>query len=167
MNKNTKIITGITLVVAILLIAVGYATITNVPLKISGNTTASPEQANFTVQFTGETTTSDDTKVIATVDEKDKLKANIDVTGLTAKGDTVTATYKIINKSADLSAALSSTETNSNTEYFEVSSDIADSTIASGEETTITVKVKLIKTPITSDETSNVTVTLDAQPQQP
>ena len=96
----------------------------------------------------------------------------MNVTGLTAKGDTATATFEIENTSADLSAALSVVEpiTNSNTEYFDVTYNIADPVIGVNETTattTITVTVKLIKTPITQDEETTIGIILNADPQQP
>ena len=58
MNKNTKIVLGVVLVLAILLVAVGYAAIQTVNLKIeSSSAQATPNQSNFTVKFTGTPTT--------------------------------------------------------------------------------------------------------------
>lgn len=168
MNRDTKIIVGVILLLAIVLVAVGYAAISNIQLNITGDVQATPEQTNFVVEFSGTPTTSDDTKVTAELNQSDPLKATMNVTGLSAAGDTVTATYTIENKSPDLSAALSATETNSNTEYFEVSHNIAEpSTIDAGETTTITVTVKLIKTPVDTDETTSIGVTITAEPEQP
>lgn len=73
----------------------------------------------------------------------------MNVNGLTAKGDTATATYTIANTSADLSAVLSATTSNTNDEFFKVTQNIAKGTVAAGDSTTITVTVELIKTPIT------------------
>ena len=96
----------------------------------------------------------------------------MNVTGLTAKGDTATATFEIENTSADLSAALSVVDPveNSNPEYFDVTYNIADPVIGVNEtksKTTITVTVELIKTPITQDETTTIGLTINADPQQP
>ena len=168
MKKNTKVSIGIILVIAILLVAIGYATITTITLNIDGNAQANPDSANFTVKFVGTPIVSDSNKVTAGIKEDDALKATIDVQGLTAKGDTVTATYTIQNTSKDLSAALSANVTsNTNSEYFDVDFNIAESTISHGESTTIVVTVSLIKTPIDEDQTSTVGITLKAEPQQP
>ena len=91
----------------------------------------------------------------------------MNVSKLSAKGDTATATYTIENTSADLSAVLSATTTNSNTEYFKVTQNIAKATIGHGETTTITVTVELIKTPIIDGIESTIGVIIDANPQQP
>ena len=173
MNKNTKIVLGVVLVLAILLVAVGYAAIQTVNLKIeSSSAQATPNQSNFTVKFTGTPTTGGVGTTTATLDETDELKASMNVTGLTAKGDTATATFEIENTSADLSAALSVVDPveNSNSEYFDVTYNIADPVIGVNETTattTITVTVKLIKTPITQDEETTIGLTINAEPEQP
>ena len=171
---NTKKIIAAIVIVAVLVIGVGYAAIQNITLNISGTASANADQANFTVAFSGEPTT-DKTKVSAnstaasiTAAVTDDTNATINVEGLTAKGDVVTATYTIQNTSADLSAKLSATTSNSNTEYFKVTHDLEDATtVTHGQATTITVTVELIKTPITATETATVGVQITAEPVQP
>ena len=173
MNKNSKIVLGVILVLAIVLVAVGFAAIQTVSLNIEDSSAqATPDQSNFTVNFTGTPTTSGSGTTTAKISETDALKATMNVTGLTAKGDTATATFEIENTSADLSAALSVVDpiTNTNTEYFDVTYNIADPVIGVNEtksKTTITVTVELIKTPITQDETTTIGLTINAEPQQP
>ena len=167
MKKSARTIVGIVVFLAIVLLAVGFAAITSIKLNISGSTSATPSQANFKVEFTGTPQTSGG-KVSATINGTDKTKATMNVTGLTAKGETVTATYTIKNLSADLAAQLSATTQSSNTEYFEVSYKIKDPTkLAAQGETTITVTVKLLKTPVTGDESGTIGVTITAAPVQP
>ena len=50
MSKNTKIVGGV-LLVAIILVAVAYAAITNVELNINGVGSAQAKQENFKVEF--------------------------------------------------------------------------------------------------------------------
>lgn len=167
MSKDTKIIVGVILAVAILLVAVGYAAISAIPLKIEGTATGTASQENFKVTFTGTPTVSAADKVTAEISKTDPKSATMVVTGLTAKGDKATATYTITNGSADLSAALSATTTCSNQEYFKVTQSIAKSTIAKGTSTEITVTVELIKTPIEADQNATIGVSISADPQQP
>lgn len=166
MSKKNAVI-AIILVIAILLIAIGFAAISTLKLNISGQAQATPNQSNFSVEFTGEPAVSEPDKVTANIDEMNKLQATMNVTGLTSKGDTATATYTIENKSTDLLASLTAETTNSNTEYFTVSYDITEPSIGAGENTTIKVTVELIKTPVSSDESSTIGVTVTAEPQQP
>ena len=125
------------------------------------------KQENFTVEFTGTPTVSDADKVEAKLVDQKPLNAIMNVSKLTAKGDTATATYTIANTSADLSAVLSATTSNTNDEYFKITQNIAKATVAAGDTTTITVTVELIKTPITQDEETTIGVAITAEPQQP
>lgn len=165
--KNTKLVVGMLVAIAILAIGIGFAAISNVQLNITGNAaaTATSEGGNFTVKFTGTPTVSDAEKVTAAV--ANDTTASIDVHGLTSKGDKETATYTIQNASNDLSAALTATFTNSNNEYFKVTPNLAASSIDAGATTTLTVTVELLKTPIEDNTTSAITVTVDAEPTQP
>ena len=167
MNRNTRAVVGLVLLIAVLLVAIGYAAITAVTLNINGSAQATPEQTNFTVKFSGTPTVSDSSKVVAVINQQDQLKATMNVNGLTAKGDTATATYTIANTSADLSAVLSATTSNTNDEFFKITQNIAKGTVAAGDTTTITVTVELIKTPITQDEETTIGVAITAEPQQP
>lgn len=167
MNRNTRAVVGLVLLIAVLLVAIGYAAITAVPLNINGSAQATPEQTNFTVKFSGTPTVSDSSKVVAEINQQDQLKATINVSKLTAKGDTATATYTIANTSADLSAVLSAKTSNTNDEFFKITQNIAKGTVAAGDTTTITVTVELIKTPITQDEETTIGVIITADPQQP
>ena len=169
MSKNTKIVGGI-LLVAIILVAVAYAAITNVELNINGVGSAQAKQENFKVEFIGTPSTSGKGTTTATINESDKTKGTVNVTGLTAKGDEATATYTVKNLSSDISADLTAEATSSNQTYFEVICSLEKTTLKAQEETTLKVTVRLLKTPI--DETkedlnSDIDVTLTAEPKQP
>ena len=169
MGKNTKIVGGI-LLVAIILVAVAYAAITNVELNINGVGSAQAKQENFKVEFIGTPSTSGKGTTTATISESDKTKGTVNVTGLTAKGDEATATYTVKNLSSDISADLTAEATSSNQTYFEVICSLEKTTLKAQEETTLKVTVRLLKTPI--DETkedlnSDIEVTLTAEPKQP
>ena len=169
MGKNTKIVGGV-LLVAIILVAVAYAAITNVELNINGVGSAQAKQENFKVEFIGTPSTSGKGTTTATINESDKTKGTVNVTGLTAKGDEAIATYTVKNQSSDISADLTAEATSSNQTYFEVICSLEKTTLKAQEETTLKVTVRLLKTPI--DETkedlnSDIDVTLTAEPKQP
>ena len=169
MGKNTKIVGGV-LLVAIILVAVAYAAITNVELNINGVGSAQAKQENFKVEFIGTPSTSGKGTTTVTISESDKTKGTVNVTGLTAKGDEATATYTVKNLSSDISADLTAEATSSNQIYFEVICSLEKTTLKAQEETTLKVTVRLLKTPI--DETkedlnSDIDVTLTAEPKQP
>ena len=169
MGKNTKIVGGV-LLVAIILVAVAYAAITNVELNINGVGSAQAKQENFKVEFIGTPSTSGKGTTTATINSDDKTQGSVNVTGLTAKGDEATATYTVKNLSSDISADLTADATSSNQTYFEVICSLEKTTLKAQEETTLKVTVRLLKTPI--DETkedlnSDIDVTLTAEPKQP
>lgn len=157
--KQKRTFLVVALLVAALSLAVGYAAITK-NLAVTGEASATTDNANFKVRFTGTPTTSDASKVTATV--TNELAATINVTGLSTTGDTVTATYTIENYSAELGANLVvESITNTNSDYFKVTASLANPAIAKQETTTLTVTVELLKTPIDS-QTTSITVPITA-----
>ena len=64
MSKNTKIVGGV-LLVAIILVAVAYAAITNVELNINGVGNAQAKQENFKVEFIRSTHSIPDSVMLA------------------------------------------------------------------------------------------------------
>ena len=168
-RANNKVVGGI-LLLAIILVAVGYAAITNVTLNINGTAKSGTSQSNFVVEFIGTPTTGGKGTTTATINASKKTEGTVEVSGLTAKGDTATATYTVKNQSQDLSADLTAEATSSNEKYFETICTVEKTTLKAQEETTLTVTIKLLKTPIDEtkeDLTSNIGVSITAEPKQP
>ena len=164
MRKTSKIIVSV-LFLAVLLIGIGYAAIQNITLNIAGIAKSDPSQSNFKVMFSGEPTVSDEEYVTAAI--TDDINSTINVEGLTEKGQTVNATYTVQNVSTDISADLAVSTTNSNTEYFTISSRLEKTSLVVGEATTLTVTVELTKIPITESVSSAIGVQLVAMPVEP
>ena len=164
MSKTNKLII-VALLAATLLLGIGYAAIQNITLNISGTAAADPSQSNFKVMFSGTPEVSDSTYVTAGI--TDDMNATINVSGLTQKGETVSTTYTVQNASTDLSADLSAAITNSNTEYFTITSELGKTSLTAGEATTVTLIIELIKTPLSESVSSTIGVQLTATPVQP
>ena len=164
MRKTSKIIL-VTIVATCILLGLGYAAISNITLNIAGTASATADSGNFKVRFTDNIVVSDSAYVTATRTED--TSATISVSGLTSAGDKVTATYEISNDSTDLSSDLNVNVTNSNANYFSISSKLADKSIKAGESTTVLVTVELLKTPIEENVSTQIGVTLNAIPVQP
>ena len=164
-NKKTLQIVLIVLV-AVLTLGIGYAAISAVNLIINGNATASVNQENFKVHFTQAQSITGSTGASGTssIDTQDDTKAMFDVTGLTKVGDYAEAVYIVRNDSNGVGAEISLSVTNSNSEYFKVTETIQDNKLQAGDETTATVKVEMIKTPITDTVSTTITATLTATP---
>ena len=164
MRKTSKIIL-VTIIATSILLGLGYAAIQNITLNITGTAAAQISQDNFKVRFVGMPVVSDAVNVTANINND--TTASINVTGLTERGQVVTAIYEIENQSEDLSSDLKINTTNSNTEYFRVSSKLEEMSLVAGDKTTVTVTVEMLKTPIEESVSSNVGVKLEAMPVEP
>ena len=162
-SKNKRVFqTCLFVLIAIVVLGIGYASISGVNLIINSNATASVDQNNFKVYFvTSNITTGTGT---ASIDENDNTIAYFDMFGLTKKGDYAIATYVVRNDSNSVNADLSLIVNTNNNEYFKVSEQIEKDFIMPGEETLVTLKVEMIKTPISSIETVNVSARIKAYP---
>ena len=164
MSRTRKIIL-VTIIATCLLLGLGYAAIQNISLNIDGYAYANTSQENFKVRFSEVVSVSDSIFVTARIE--DDVNAIIDVSGLSQKGQKVTATYEILNESDELSAELTVNTTNSNIEHFAISSKIANKSLKAGEATTVLVTVELLQTPIDGEVTANIGAKLTAIPVQP
>ena len=164
MTSTNKLIVAI-VIVAVLIIGVGYAAINSITLQITGQLAAAPSDENFTVKFTNASPSEEGGNVVAKV--TGDRTATLNVSGLTAKGDKAIATYTIQNASEDLSANLTAAASNQNDDYFTVSTSFSETSIAKGETSTLTVTVELIKTPVDGEETDTVGINIEASPVQP
>jgi hypothetical protein len=160
--RNRKSLLGLVLLALVLVLGVGYAVVSSVTLSIDGSATV----AKSTLKVSFEGTVTDGGSAT-----KGALTAILDVKGLTKIGDTKTVTYTIQNEETDLDASvlLKGAISNSKSEFFEVTTSASSAVVVKkGSTATVTVTVKLIKAPILEeDSTTNITVTLEATPQQP
>ena len=113
--------------IAVVVLGVGYAAISAIPLTINGTATATGKQENFVVEFNdaeGKITISDTASnaiknfdetatggnktqaYIDTTNDATKKTAKFDLYGFTTKDETATVTYTVINRSQDLKAKL-------------------------------------------------------------
>ena len=157
---------GLFVLIAIVVLGVGYAAISAVNLIINGNAIASVNQNNFKVHFTQAQGITGSTGVSGTsnIDSQDDTKAIFDVTGLTKVGDYAEAVYTVRNDSNGIGTKITLNLTSSNTEYFKVTETILDNKLQAGDSTTAKVKVEMIKTPITDSVSTSVTARLTATP---
>lgn len=168
MSKKTKTILAVVLIAAIVLIAVGYAAISNVNLTISGTASGAGSSENFAVNFTGTPTgqvnlSVEDATAKATGSITNTKQAVIAVSGLATKGDYGEVTFTVTNASADLKADIAATVSGGNDENFTVTTSGGGTGIAPGATTTVTVRVTLNKTLVDSATTA-VQVDLVATP---
>lgn len=164
----------IAILIAIVVLGVGYAVISNVTLNVNGSqATVDADPSNFEVKYDEESTftySGNPTGSTVTLTRTDDTNATFTIEGLTKQGDTVTITYPIINASETLKASLAApTITNDNTEYFSVtttSPTAGTELAANGGTANLVLVVEVIKTPIADSETANITASVVASPVQ-
>ena len=127
LNKQ-RLQIALIVVIAVLTLSIGYATISSINLIINGNATASVETSNFKVKFLSEqgVTPTIDGSPTNSVSVVNDTTAAFDISTLNGKGQTVTATYKIKNVSSGIGASIGLNVTSTNTEYFKVTEVITD-----------------------------------------
>lgn len=156
--KNRKKMITTALIVLVLLLGVGYATVSSVNLNING--TAKAESKELQVFYDG--VNSGTSAKVTTISSPDKARtATFTVDNMTLD-ETVTMTFEVKNYETDVNATLAapSVTQNTNEEYFQVTTSCNKTTLNAGDTATITVNVKLIKTPVT-EEAGSTTVTVE------
>ena len=155
--KNRKKMITTALIVLVLLLGVGYATVSSVSLNING--TANAETKELQVFYDG-VNSGTSAKVTAISSPVKTREATFTVESMTLD-ETVTMTFEVKNYETDVNATLAAPSVTQNTkeEYFQVTTSCDKTTLNAGETATITVNVKLIKTPVT-DEAGSTTVTV-------
>lgn len=156
--KNRKKMITTALIVLVLLLGVGYATVSSVSLNING--TSKAETKELQVFYDG-TNSGTSAKVTAISSPAKAREATFTVENMTLE-ETVTMTFEVKNYEKDVNATLAAPSVTENTksEYFQVTTSCDKTTLNAGETATITVNVKLIKTPV-SEEAGSTTVTVE------
>lgn len=93
----------------------------------------------------------------------DKMSAFFYINSM-SDNNTVYISYDVQNDSEKYDADLDIDLTNSNPEYFKVTSQIDNKILKENNKTKVTFKVELIKQPIASEETTTITGTIVAKP---
>lgn len=156
-RKNYKIFI---LFALILFLSVGYAVVNSVSLTIDG--TAGAVSSDLKISFNGTKTVSDTSKGSASVTSGSKT-ATFTASNMSLN-ESITFTYTIVNNENDIAANVIMTSSG-NSDYFTVSASPASFTVLPGSTKVITVVVTMIKTPLTTaDSSTNFTLTLNAAP---
>ena len=152
MKRRRTLITSL-LLVAALVLGIGYAALTDV-LDINGSATinqsAAEDAFDMDVYFSAAVANEDGNT--ASVNSNDNDKASFTVNTLKGKGDKATFTFTIKNDGdvdAVVTPVFAAADGNNNPEYFAVSSDWAGQakTIAAGGSETYEITIELLKTP--------------------
>ena len=156
--KNRKKMITTALIVLVLLLGVGYATVSSVNLNINGSAKAGSKELQVFYDGTNSGTSAKVTAISSPVNTRE---ATFTVENMTLN-ETVTMTFEVKNYETDVNATLAapSVTKNTNEEYFQVTTSCDKTTLNAGETATITVNVTLTKTPV-SEEAGSTTVTVE------
>lgn len=179
MRRNKTYITMM-LLVAVVMLGIGYAAIAAINLQVNGSASAEGNTENFKVKFITEADVTPTAAVNipdATVTDyvtnvtADNLTATFTVANFDTAGQTATMTYTIRNESEGINAALAvgtikyNTTENSN-DYFNVTAALDNTVIAPEGTAILTVTVALTKTPIDTVGPVTITIPVTATPQE-
>lgn len=174
-RMNNRLFLAIVLIVPICMLLIGYASISNINLVISGTANATGIKAaeDFKVKFNPnyEDGYIQQEGVVVEKEVENDRKANFTVTGLIGYGDTAVIKFAVVNESTYHSAILTSKDNiiNDKPEYFSIERTVVDSNdhaitkINPGETAYYKIKVNVIKVPTDTSKTANVTVYLNAE----
>ena len=156
--KNRKKMITTALIVLVLLLGVGYATVSSVNLNINGSAKAGSKELQVFYDGTNSGTSAKVTAISSPVKTRE---ATFTVENMTLD-ETVTMTFEVKNYETDVNATLAapSVTQNTNEDYFQVTTSCDKTTLNAGDTATITVNVKLKKTPVT-EEAGSTTVTVE------
>lgn len=171
----------LSVIVSVLVLGIGYAAITSVTLNVNGNVTGTPDQANFNVKFAGAPTWEGSGSAVLQI--TGDRSATIDVSGLKTVGDSLTARFTVMNASNDIDAIITHDVSFTNSTYFNVTASFEgldygyteqDWGSINGEESayiahggytaTLVIRIELLKTPVSSEQTTAIDVSVNAAP---
>lgn len=159
--KKNKTLLGVALLIAVLMLGIGYALDTK-ELTLTGSATTAPADTNFVVEFSDADASNDSDTATFT-----GTSATYTVNSLTEVGQTAVGTFKIKNMSntgINANIAEADVEEIDAGNYFEVTTSLTNNTnVAVNGEATYTVTVKLIKAPVDAAATATFNIGFTAE----
>ena len=184
-RKEGKLLLGV--LIAVVALGIGYATISGVNLLINGTSSIKAAGGDFKVRFVkniaSETAIENpvDNAILMSgknADETDMAASNLSasitddttatftVNEMHNVGDYATFTYTVVNESDGIDAMLSFDVADSNDaqDYFKITKNVNKAIIGENETSTVTVRVELTAAPKLNDVEATFSVTLTASP---
>lgn len=162
--KNKKSLLSLGLLTLVLVLGVGYAIVSSVDLTIGGTATVKDAELAVDIENVADSSTGSATIEHTWITDSHAKDDTFTITDMVLNEE-VTITYTVKNHETDVDATLAEKValTNSNEEYFSASYSITETALEAEAETTIVVKVKLIKTPVdASDNSATIGFTVSA-----
>ena len=163
--KNKKSLLSLVLFALVLILGVGYAVVSSVDLTIGGSATV--KNADLKVDIASVQDTKTGTATVTHTLGAGHVKQDTFTIKDMELNETVTMTYTIDNHETDVNATIAEQVAldNDNENYFTATYTIDNANVPAGGTTTVTVTVKMIKTPVTQQQgTANISFTVAASP---
>lgn len=163
--KNKKSLLGLGLFALILVLGVGYAVVSSVNLTFGGSATAKVAELSVDIASVVDTKTGSAT-VEHSLGSTHAVSDTFTIKDMVLDEE-VTMVYTIDNHETDVDATLTAVGSieNDNEEYFLATATVDKASLPHGGTTTVTITVKLIKTPVAEGkDVANITYKVLASP---
>ena len=177
MYRKTKLYLLFIFLFVFAFLTLGYALIVGIDLNVGGTVTAKltgePIVDTYSVRFDQIEQYSGSTNDIAfsnmAITGEDQNEATFSVSGMKGYGDVATIKYSIVNDSTIANANFTINTTNSNSEFFSVTSNLYDATLtnnvttlAPGATAHLVIKIKSIKVSTDANKSTDIGVSIRA-----
>ena len=162
--KKKKSLLSLGILALVLVLGVGYAVVSAVDLTFGGKATVADAVIKVDIEDVDDDPTGTATTSHTWTANSHATADTFTITDMVLN-ETVTITYTLKNHETDVAANIAEKVelSNDNPEYFEASYNIDDNTIAANGTGTVTVTVRLKKTPVVNTyNTANIGFTVEA-----
>ena len=125
MSKQKGLIIGVILI-AIILMAVGYAGLTETSLTINGTAKATVDQTNFKVYFTGAAPITSSAAKVETKVTAESTTATVNIKDLKTEGETQYAILEIKNGGQIDATSVTVTAQGTDSDYIDIAAEMCD-----------------------------------------
>lgn len=163
---NKKFFLSLGLFAVILVLGVGYAVVNEVGLALTGNVTANEESLSIYFVDVDNLVVPDEVVVQHTIRPIGVTTDEFMIFDM-EYNDEIVMKYYIRNDETDIAADITATNVSGSNKYYTIDCVVNTPTISAGQTGTVTVTVKMIKTPIKSEDSfASFTINLNATPKE-
>ena len=163
---NKKFFLSLGFFAVILVLGVGYAVVNEVGLALTGNVTANEESLSIYFVDVDNLVVPDEVVVQHTIRPIGVTTDEFMIFDM-EYNDEIVMKYYIRNDETDIAADITATNVSGSNKYYTIDCVVNTPTISAGQTGTVTVTVKMIKTPIKSEDSfASFTINLNATPKE-
>lgn len=163
---NKKVFLSLGLFAVIFVLGVGYAVVNEVGLALTGNVTANEESLSIYFVDVDNLVVPDEVVVQHTIRPIGVTTDEFMIFDM-EYNDEIVMKYYIRNDETDIAADITATNVSGSNKYYTIDCVVNTPTISAGQTGTVTVTVKMIKTPIKSEDSfASFKINLNATPKE-